>query len=86
MEKELLKQAYHKIKLIRVFEDYVEESRANETGPLMGLLHTHSGAESWVTAVMLNLSEKDYVLSTYRNHAHSIARGIDMGEFAAGQR
>ncbi len=83
MDKKLLMEAYHKIKLIRVFEDYVEESSANGTGPLMGLLHTHSGAEAWVTAVMLNLEAKDYVLSTYRNHAHSIARGINMGEFAA---
>ena len=83
MDKKILSEAYYKIKLIRVFEDYVEESRENRTGPLMGLLHTHSGAEAWVTAVMLNLTPKDYVLSTYRNHAHSIARGIDMGAFAA---
>lgn len=83
MEKQILKEAYHKIALIREFEDYVEKSHEKRTGPLMGLLHTHSGAESWVTAVMLNLTEKDYVLSTYRNHAHSIARGIDMGKFAA---
>ncbi len=83
MDKKLLKEAYHKMKLIRVFEDYVEKSAAEGTGPLMGLLHTHSGAEAWVSAVMLNLEPKDYVLSTYRNHAHSIARGINMGEFAA---
>lgn len=83
MNKEILLEAYHKIKLIRVFEDYVEKSRAERTGPLMGLLHTASGAEAWVTAVMLNLTPKDYVLSTYRNHAHSIARGIDMKAFAA---
>lgn len=72
-----------KIKLIRTFEDYVEESRAAGTGPLMGLLHTHSGAEAWVTAVMMNLTPEDYICSTYRNHAHSIARGIDLNAFAA---
>lgn len=83
MDKNLLQEAYHKIKLIRVFEDYVESSRKDKTSPLMGLLHTASGAESWVTAVMQNLTLKDYVLSTYRNHAHSIARGIDMNGFVA---
>ncbi len=83
MDKKILLEAYHKIKLIRVFEDYVEESRENRTGPLMGLLHTASGSEAWVTAVMQNLAPRDYILSTYRNHAHSIARGIDMGEFTA---
>ncbi len=83
MDKNFLKTAYHKIKMIRMFEDYVEKSAAEGTGPLMGLLHTHSGAEAWVSAVMLNLEPKDYVLSTYRNHAHSIARGINMGEFVA---
>ena len=83
MDKKILLEAYHKIKLIRVFEDYVEESRENRTGPLMGLLHTASGSEAWVTALMQNLEPKDYVLSTYRNHSHSIARGIDMGKFVA---
>lgn len=83
MDKKMLAEAYYKIKLIRVFEDYVEESRKTRTGPLMGLLHTHSGAEAWVSAVMMNLTEKDYVSSTYCNHAHSIARGISMREFAA---
>lgn len=83
MEKTILVEAYHKMKLIRIFEDYVEKSRAERTGPLMGLLHTHSGAEAWVSAVMANLTAEDYVSSTYRNHAHSIARGIDMKEFAA---
>lgn len=83
MTQEMLIEAYHKIKLIRVFENYVEESQAKHMGPLMGLLHTHAGAESWVTAIMLNLQMDDYISSTYRNHAHSIARGINLREFAA---
>lgn len=83
MELSLIREAYKKIKLIREFEDYVEESSKNNTGPLMGLLHTHSGAEAWVTAVMQCITLEDYVSSTYRNHAHSIARGIDLKKFAA---
>lgn len=83
MEKKYLIEAYHSMKLIREYENFVEESLAKGTGPLMGLMHSHAGAEAWVTAVMMNLTDEDYVSSTYRNHAHSIARGIDLNTFTA---
>lgn len=83
MEKSSLIKAYHSMLLIHDYEIMVEERTASGEGPLMGLMHTHAGAEAWVTAVMMNLKDSDYISSTYRNHAHSIARGIDLNEFTA---
>jgi len=83
MDKNSLLKAYHTMLLIKDYEEMVESRTASGEGPLMGLMHTHAGAEAWVTAVMMNLESSDYVSSTYRNHAHSIARGIDLNEFTA---
>jgi len=83
MDRDNLIKAYHSMVLIREYENFVEETTAAGTGPLMGLMHSHSGAEAWVSAVMMNLTYDDYVSSTYRNHAHSIARGIDLNTFTA---
>lgn len=83
MNKKDLLKAYKTMKTIREYELEVEDAVANKRGPFMGLMHTHHGSEAWVTAVMMNLTLDDYVSSTYRNHSHSIARGIDLGKFTA---
>lgn len=83
MNKEMLLKAYKTMKTIREYELEVEDAVSKKRGPFMGLMHTHHGAEAWVTAVMMNLTLDDYVSSTYRNHAHSIARGIDLKTFTA---
>lgn len=83
MEKLKLLEAYKTMKTIREYELEVEDAVKNKRGPFMGLMHTHHGSEAWVTAVMMNLTLDDYVSSTYRNHSHSIARGIDLKKFTA---
>ncbi len=83
MEKQELLKAYKTMKTIREYELEVEDAVINRRGPFMGLMHTHRGAEAWVTAVMMNLTLDDYVSSTYRNHAHSIARGVDLKALTA---
>lgn len=83
MEKEFLLKAYKTMKTIREYELEVEDAVSKNRGPFMGLMHTHHGSEAWVTAVMMNLTLDDYVSSTYRNHSHSIARGIDLKAFTA---
>lgn len=83
MKKSDLLKAYKTMKTIREYELEVEDAVAKKRGPFMGLMHTHHGSEAWVTAVMMNLTPEDFVSSTYRNHSHSIARGIDLKKFTA---
>ena len=83
MNKKDVLKAYKTMKTIREYELEVEDAIKHKRGPFMGMMHTHMGSEAWVTAVMMNLNAEDYVSSTYRNHSHSIARGVDLGKLTA---
>lgn len=83
MEKQLLLDAYESMKLIRTFDMTLHQHTESRDHVLMGIQHSHAGAEAWVTAVMKNLKLRDYIASTYRNHAHSLARGVKPRELAA---
>ena len=49
----------------------------------MGLMHTQLGEEAYSAAVIMQLKDTDYLSTTYRNHAHTIARDIDLKALAA---
>lgn len=64
-----------KMLLIRIFEE-----RANllyQQGEIQGFLHLAIGHEALIVGAMDPLMEKDYVLATYREHGHALARGSD---------
>ncbi len=83
MTKELLKVAYERMFKIREFDMRVHEYCKSDSSPLMGLMHSHIGEEAYSVAVLSQLANDDYMSTTYRNHAHSIGRNIDMKKLAA---
>jgi pyruvate dehydrogenase E1 component alpha subunit len=64
-----------KMLLIRIFEE-----RANllyQQGAIQGFLHLAIGQEALIAGAVDPLLEKDYLLATYREHGHILARGTD---------
>lgn len=61
--------------LIRRFEEKAAEQYTK--GKIRGFLHLYIGQEAIAVGVLQALSAEDNVLSTYREHGHALARGID---------
>ncbi len=83
MNKKFLLDAYEKMSRIRQFDMWIHENFHKPNSLLMGLMHSHIGEEGYSSAVISQLRADDYLSTTYRNHAHSIARGISLKELAA---
>jgi pyruvate dehydrogenase E1 component alpha subunit len=66
---------YRKMKLIRRFEERVQELYLQ--GRVPSTLHLYIGQEAVATGVCAALREDDYVLSTHRPHGHSLAKGVE---------
>lgn len=73
--KEELKDFYQKMLLIRRFEEAA--AKAYSTGKIGGFLHLYIGQEAVGVGSIATLEDKDYIVSTYRDHGHAIARGLD---------
>ncbi len=71
---EELKHYYRQMWLIRRFEE--ESARAYAQGKIGGFLHLYIGQESIAVAGAHALTKDDYVITTYRDHGHAIARGM----------
>jgi len=71
---EELKQYYREMWLIRRFEE--ESARAYAQGKIGGFLHLYIGQESIAVGGSHALSPDDYVITTYRDHGHALARGM----------
>lgn len=71
---EELKRYYRQMWLIRRFEE--ESARAYAQGKIGGFLHLYIGQESIAVAGAEALTDDDYVITTYRDHGHAIARGM----------
>lgn len=61
--------------LIRRFEEKAAELYIK--AKIRGLLHLYIGEEAVAVGIMQALTDDDNVLSTYREHGHALARGID---------
>lgn len=59
--------------LIRRFEESLY--RKYREGKIGGYLHRYDGQEALVAGLIPHLEPSDYVLSTYRDHAHALASG-----------
>lgn len=68
------KKLLHQMILIRRFEEKAAEEYTKSK--IRGFLHLYVGEEAVAVGVMHNLSSEDYVLSTYREHGHALARGM----------
>jgi pyruvate dehydrogenase E1 component alpha subunit len=61
--------------LIRRFEEKAAEQYTK--AKIRGFLHLYIGEEAVAVGVTQALTQEDNVLSTYREHGHALARGID---------
>lgn len=66
---------------IRRFEEKCAELYG--AGKIRGFLHLYIGEEAVAVGTMRALTGDDAVVSTYREHGHALARGIDMGRLMA---
>ena len=71
----------HNMILIRRFEEKSAELYTKEK--IRGFLHLCIGEEAVAVGVMESLTEADNILSTYREHGHALARGVDPGSIMA---
>jgi len=67
----------YQMMLIRRFEEKSAELYTKEK--IRGFLHLYIGEEAVAVGVMHALTAEDNILSTYREHGHALARGIDAG-------
>lgn len=61
--------------LIRRFEEKAAEQYSK--AKIRGFLHLYIGEEAVAVGVIQALTDDDIILSTYREHGHAIARGIN---------
>jgi len=76
LNREELLRAYKVMNTIRNFEE--KAIKEVEKGNIEGSVHLYAGEEASATAVMMQLTDKDYIASTHRGHGHCIAKGVDV--------
>ena len=60
---------------IRRFEERAAQLYGQ--GHIGGFCHLYIGQEAVVVGVLLTINKNDCVVTTYRDHGHMIARGLD---------
>lgn len=75
MDLDLASEFYRQMLLIRRFEERCVELYSKEK--IRGFLHLAIGEEAIAVGVMNALTQEDAIFSTYREHGHALARGID---------
>ncbi|GAN78519.1 pyruvate dehydrogenase (acetyl-transferring) E1 component subunit alpha [Acidisphaera rubrifaciens] len=68
-------RAYHHMLLIRRFEE--RAGQLYGMGLIGGFCHLYIGQEAVVVGVQLALTEGDQVITSYRDHGHMLATGMD---------
>ena len=82
--------AYDKAFALALLRDMVRVRRLEEkcaelygAGKIRGFLHLYIGEEATGIGALHALSPEDNVVATYREHAHALVRGMDMGVLMA---
>ena len=75
VDRELGLELLYQMILIRRFEEKSAELYTKEK--IRGFLHLYIGEEAVAVGTMRVLSQDDNILSTYREHGHALARGVD---------
>ncbi len=70
-----LQQYYRQMWLIRRFEE--ECARAYAQGKIGGFLHLYIGQEAIAVGGSAAMQPDDYLITTYRDHGHALARGME---------
>jgi len=74
-DKTTLLKLYREMLLIRRFEEKTAEMY--QAAKIGGFCHLNIGEEATIVGIISALRPADYVYSTYREHGHAIAKGID---------
>jgi len=74
-DKASLLNLYREMLLIRRFEEKTAEMY--QLAKIGGFCHLNIGEEATIVGTISALRRTDYVYSTYREHGHAIAKGID---------
>jgi pyruvate dehydrogenase E1 component alpha subunit len=74
VDREELKHYYRQMWLIRRFEE--ECARAYAQGKIGGFLHLYIGQEAIAVGGSAAMQPDDYLITTYRDHGHALARGM----------
>jgi pyruvate dehydrogenase E1 component alpha subunit len=75
LSRERLLDLYYQMTLIRQFEEKAAE--AYTLGKIGGFLHLYIGQEATGVGAISALRPTDYVVSSYREHGHAIAKGME---------
>lgn len=72
---EEMKKLYHEMLLIRRFEE--KAGQLYGMGLIGGFCHLYIGQEAVVTGIQSVQEDQDTVVTTYRDHGHMLAQGMD---------
>jgi pyruvate dehydrogenase E1 component alpha subunit len=75
LSREQLTQAYHDMLLIRRFEE--KAGQLYGMGLIGGFCHLYIGQEAVVVGMQMALSPGDEVITSYRDHGHMLATGME---------
>jgi pyruvate dehydrogenase E1 component alpha subunit len=75
MDKATLLKLYREMLLVRRFEEKTAEMY--QAAKIGGFCHLNIGEEATIVGAISALRPNDYVYSTYREHGHAIAKGVD---------
>jgi pyruvate dehydrogenase E1 component alpha subunit len=73
--RDFLLSLHRQMQLIRRFEERAQEQYTK--AKIGGYCHLNIGEEATVVGGVLALKKNDYIFTSYREHGHAIARGID---------
>ena len=73
-QKQLL-NFYEKMFLIRKFEE--KAGQLYGSGEIGGFCHLYIGQEAVVIGILSSVNSEDTVVTSYRDHGHILARGVD---------
>src|SRR5512132_2664064 len=74
LDRETLIDIYHQMLLVRRFEEKAAEIYS--AGKIGGFCHLYIGQEAVAIGAISAIRKDDYVLTSYREHAHAIAKGM----------
>jgi pyruvate dehydrogenase E1 component alpha subunit len=74
IDRDTLVNIYHQMLLVRRFEE--KSAEIYSAGKIGGFCHLYIGQEAVAIGTISAIRKDDYVLTSYREHAHAIAKGI----------
>ncbi len=75
LDKDQTLQAYREMMMIRRFEERAGQMYG--MGLIGGFCHLYIGQEAVVTGVEMALEDGDQIITSYRDHGHMLAKGMD---------